>query len=59
MNINRMVNRQTFEYMDILNLIGRKKDLFSQEVHHHEKRLSDAACSSKFLVIGGAGSSKA
>lgn len=54
-----MVNRQTFENMDILNLIGRKKDLFSQEVHHHEKRLSDAACSSKFLVIGGAGSSKA
>ncbi len=42
--------------MDILNLIGRKKDLFSQDVHHHEKRLSDAVCSSKFLVIGGAGS---
>ena len=42
--------------MDILNLIGRKKDLFSQDVLHHEKRLSDAVCSSKFLVIGGAGS---
>ncbi len=42
--------------MDILNLIGRDKELFSEDISKHEKKLSDIVASSRFLVIGGAGS---
>jgi len=42
--------------MDILELIGRQKELFTEDVAKHEKELTDIASSSRFLVIGGAGS---
>ena len=42
--------------MNTLNLIGRDKLLFTQDIHQHEKQLQDLVSSSKFLVIGGAGS---
>jgi FlaA1/EpsC-like NDP-sugar epimerase len=40
----------------ILNLIGREKELFIQDVKAYEAELSQAVSSSTFLVIGGAGS---
>lgn len=42
--------------MDILNLIGREKELFTQDIASHEKELTEIVSSSSFLVIGGAGS---
>jgi len=42
--------------VDILNLIGRTQELFSRDIYVHEKDLSDAVKSSRFLVLGGAGS---
>lgn len=42
--------------MDLLNLIGRSSELFSQDVQNHERELSEIVSSSTFLVIGGAGS---
>ena len=42
--------------MDILNFIGREKELFKLDVNSHEKELADIVSSSSFLVIGGAGS---
>lgn len=42
--------------MDKLNLIGRGKELFIQDINQHEKQLSEIVSSSSFLVIGGAGS---
>jgi len=42
--------------MNILSLIGRDKELFIEDVTEHEKELSDVVSSSRFLVIGGAGS---
>jgi FlaA1/EpsC-like NDP-sugar epimerase len=41
---------------DILSLIGRTEPLFSADILRHEKALSDMIASSRFLVIGGAGS---
>ena len=41
---------------DILNLIGRKKELFSQDIEIYEEKLEGIISSSSFLVIGGAGS---
>lgn len=40
----------------ILNLIGRKKELFNSDMNSHESELSSMVQSSSFLVIGGAGS---
>jgi FlaA1/EpsC-like NDP-sugar epimerase len=40
----------------MLNLIGRKQELFNEDISSHEKELSEAVSSSSFLVIGGAGS---
>lgn len=40
----------------ILQLIGRKKELFSKDILEHEQKLVDILASSTFLVIGGAGS---
>jgi hypothetical protein len=40
----------------ILNLIGREKELFSQDVEAHEALLLEVVSYSTFLVIGGAGS---
>ncbi|HEX8563150.1 MAG TPA: UDP-N-acetylglucosamine 4,6-dehydratase [Flavobacterium sp.] len=42
--------------MDILGLIGREKELFTEDIRSHEARLRDIVAKSKFLVIGGAGS---
>jgi len=41
---------------DILYLIGREKELFTQDLENHNDELSVIVSSSKFLVIGGAGS---
>ncbi len=40
----------------ILHLIGREKELFTEDISRHEKILSEVIRSSRFLVIGGAGS---
>lgn len=42
--------------MDILNLIDRESELFVHDIENKEKELSSIVSSSKFLVIGGAGS---
>lgn len=42
--------------MMILELIGRHKELFTGDITNHEKELSGVIRSSRFLVIGGAGS---
>ncbi|MDD2285955.1 MAG: UDP-N-acetylglucosamine 4,6-dehydratase [Paludibacter sp.] len=42
--------------MNILDLIGRKDELFIQDIQMHEKELTNQVSSSRFLVIGGAGS---
>lgn len=42
--------------MDILQLIGRTRALFSEDLAAHEQELSDMVAASRFLVIGGAGS---
>jgi len=42
--------------LDILSLIGRTEPLFSTDISLHEKELSALIASSRFLVIGGAGS---
>jgi FlaA1/EpsC-like NDP-sugar epimerase len=40
----------------ILNLIGRDKELFSHDVSQNEVKLKEIVSSSTFLVVGGAGS---
>ncbi len=42
--------------MNILNLIGREKELFAEDIQENERALSEIVSSSRFLVIGGAGS---
>lgn len=42
--------------MDILNLIGRKELLFNNDISASERELKNIVSSSRFLVIGGAGS---
>ena len=42
--------------MDILDLIGRTAPLFHSDIQQHEVELSGLVQSSRFLVIGGAGS---
>jgi len=42
--------------VEILNLIGRKKVLFSEDVKNAEEILKKEVSSSRFLVLGGAGS---
>lgn len=42
--------------MDILGLIGRERELFTDDIDKHEKVLSEKVNTSRFLVIGGAGS---
>jgi len=42
--------------MNILNLIGRKKPLFEQDISSMDKQIADKVSSSTFLVLGGAGS---
>jgi FlaA1/EpsC-like NDP-sugar epimerase len=40
----------------ILQLIGREKELFIEDIQEHNDELERKVSSSKFLVIGGAGS---
>jgi FlaA1/EpsC-like NDP-sugar epimerase len=40
----------------ILSLIGREKELFSNDIKIHEKELSEIVSNSRFLVVGAAGS---
>lgn len=42
--------------MNYLSLIGRKEELFVEDIHSHEKQLREIVAGSRFLVIGGAGS---
>lgn len=42
--------------MEVLSLIGRDKELFTQDLATHENELQKIVASSRFLVIGGAGS---
>ncbi|NRT15097.1 FlaA1/EpsC-like NDP-sugar epimerase [Flavobacterium sp. 28A] len=42
--------------MNILNLIGRNELLFNNDITEHKVKLNEIVSSSKFLVIGGAGS---
>jgi UDP-N-acetylglucosamine 4,6-dehydratase len=42
--------------LNLLNLIGRNKELFTEDIVKHEKELSEIVQASRFLVIGGAGS---
>lgn len=40
----------------MLSLIGRKEALFTSDINKHEQKLSKIVSSSRFLVLGGAGS---
>ncbi len=40
----------------VLPLIGREKELFSNDIKSHEKKLAEIVSQSTFLVVGGAGS---
>jgi len=40
----------------MLQLIGRDKELFTEDINLHEKELQQIVAKSRFLVIGGAGS---
>jgi len=42
--------------MDILKLIGRSSELFAEDVQNHEQELARIVGTSRFLVLGGAGS---
>ena len=42
--------------MDILKLIGRSKNLFSQDISSNESEIKELVSNSSFLVLGGAGS---
>ena len=42
--------------MDILSVIGRKTEIFSEDLKHYEEQLNDIISGSKILVIGAAGS---
>jgi len=42
--------------MNIHNLIGRNELLFNSDISSHEEELQKVVSSSRFLVIGGAGS---
>lgn len=42
--------------MNILQLIGRNKELFIEDINKHEYELSGTVRASSFLVLGGAGS---
>ena len=42
--------------MNILSLIGRQKELFVGDIQDHEVLINDIVRSSRFLVIGAAGS---
>ena len=41
--------------MSYLNLIDRKEKLFTQDIESNKTELSERVSSSRFLVLGGAG----
>ncbi|MBW8186495.1 UDP-N-acetylglucosamine 4,6-dehydratase [Shewanella nanhaiensis] len=41
---------------DTLKLIGRERELFTQDIEHYKAQLIDEVSQSRFLVLGGAGS---
>ncbi len=47
---------QKIDLMNVLMLINRNQLLFTQDIGSHENELSEAVSTSRFLVIGGAGS---
>ena len=40
----------------IISLLGREKELFTQDIHFYESTLNQKVAESRFLVLGGAGS---
>lgn len=40
----------------MLHLLGREKELFTEDIENHKKELDQIVSNSRFLVIGGAGS---
>jgi FlaA1/EpsC-like NDP-sugar epimerase len=40
----------------MLHLLGRDKELFTEDIENHREQLHKIVASSRFLVIGGAGS---
>ncbi|PIX06566.1 MAG: UDP-N-acetylglucosamine 4,6-dehydratase, partial [Flavobacteriales bacterium CG_4_8_14_3_um_filter_35_10] len=40
----------------MLNLIGRKSELFTLDIQNHKEELKKIISASRFLVLGGAGS---
>jgi len=42
--------------VNILKLIGREKELFKDDIKEYSKKLKEVVSSSRFLVLGGAGS---
>jgi FlaA1/EpsC-like NDP-sugar epimerase len=42
--------------MNLLSVIGRTNELFTEDITKHEKQLAEIVHASRFLVIGGAGS---
>ena len=40
----------------MLHLLGRKKELFTEDIRNHKEKLEKIVSNSRFLVIGGAGS---
>lgn len=42
--------------MNILKLIGRQKELFTEDINSNKEQLKEIVSNSRFLVIGGAGS---
>jgi FlaA1/EpsC-like NDP-sugar epimerase len=41
--------------LNILELIGRKNRLFHIDISNNEKKISDIISTSRFLILGGAG----
>jgi UDP-N-acetylglucosamine 4,6-dehydratase len=41
--------------MDILRIIGRSTELFTEDILNHEPEIKEMVSSSSFLIIGGAG----
>jgi FlaA1/EpsC-like NDP-sugar epimerase len=41
--------------MDILKIIGRTNELFSEDIFNHKREIQEMVNSSRFLIIGGAG----
>ena len=42
--------------MEVLSLIGREEELFSSDIQSYSQELLEIVNSSRFLVLGGAGS---